>query len=112
MVNIPVLLELDADEGLAPYADGLALQLGSDGTVFVPRPGIDSRARSAVSMPTTIVVRLESPAGEATIANWLTTVAGQLDSGSISGKAEGRSQTFKASDRNTIETLRSLIGSE
>jgi hypothetical protein len=110
MAKTSVLLELDAEEVLAYHADALALHLASDGTVFVPRPGIDPRARSAVPMPTAIVVRIESSAGEAAIADWLVTTAGQLSSGWISAKAGNRSRIFKASDRNTIETLRSLTG--
>jgi hypothetical protein len=112
MANLPVLLELTADEVLTPYADALALQLGADGAVFVPRPGIDPRARSAVSIPADIIVRIESSTGEAAVALWLESTVRQLSSGQISGKVQGRGRTFSASNRDSTETLRSLIEGE
>lgn len=112
MGEMPVLLELEAAEPLSPYADGLALRLGSDGTVFVPRAGIDPRARSAVAPTTGIIVRIESSDAESTIADWVRATASSLSSGSISGKVGDRRRVFPASGRDTVETLRSLIGGE
>jgi hypothetical protein len=112
MANGPRLIEFDSKDDLAPYADALALKLGSSGVVFVPRPGVDPRTRSAaVPRTTTLVVRIDTQAGERIIADWLQATASQLSSRTISGRTAGKSRTFTADSVDALEIVRSLAGS-
>jgi hypothetical protein len=109
MASYPVLLELDAEETLAVHADALALRLGDGGTVFVPRPAVDPRARSAVAADTALIVRVDSPTGEAALADWLTATAGMVTSGSIDGRVGNEHRVFRSAEPGVGAALHSLI---
>lgn len=109
MASYPVLLELDADEALTTHADALALRLGAGGTVFVPRPPVDPRARSAVVTDTALIVRVDSPTGEAGLADWLAATTGLVTSQAINGRAGGQHQVFRAAEPGIGAALHSLI---